>query len=110
MRHAAVIVLFAFGLAACSQAPTQQQTTLGTTYAPAMAAAPPQHSARHAVNVIGSPFYGLFKAVACVGSVAIAAPTAALIELTTRPDKVAMRRSLDAGVAHNCGGPAVLQD
>ena len=61
-----------------------------------------------AVTVIGTPFYAVFKLTGCILTVAIAAPGAALLELTNRPNKRQERAQLDAGVAHNCGGSYVL--
>lgn len=93
-------------LAACSQTPTERQTAFGTAQATSVSA---ETERRGAVNAIGTPFYALFKAVGCVGTVVIAAPAAAVVELTDRADKAALRQSLDRGVGHNCGGSWVLR-
>ena len=97
-------------VAACSQTPTERQTAFGSIQAsgPGVDARPPRDESA-AVNIIGTPFYALFKATACVASVVIAAPAAGLIALTDRPDKAAMRRSLDQGVGENCGGSYLLR-
>jgi hypothetical protein len=99
-------------VAACSQTPTERQTAFPTaerTPAGTVVYREPRRDASGAVSVVGTPFFALFKATACVASVAIAAPAAGLIALTDRPDKAAMRRSLDQGVGHNCGGSYVLR-
>lgn len=61
-----------------------------------------------ATAAIGTPFYLVFKAVGCVATVAIAAPGRAVLGLTDRPDRDAVGRELERGVAHNCGGPWTL--
>ncbi|MDX6749143.1 hypothetical protein SH611_04930 [Geminicoccaceae bacterium 1502E] len=61
-------------------------------------------SGRPAVGIIGTPFYALFKGVACVATVTVAAPAAAAMQLTDRRDKEEVRQSLDDGVGRNCGG------
>ena len=95
-------------VAACSQTPTERQTAFGTSQATSVSAEA-ERKGRGAVNVIGTPFYALFKAVGCVGTVVIAAPAAAVVDLTDRPDKAALRQNLDRGVGHNCGGSYVLR-
>jgi len=95
-------------VAACSQTPTERQTAFGTSQATSVSAEA-ERKGRGAVNVIGTPFYALFKAVGCVGTVVIAAPAAAVVDLTDRPDKAALRQNLDRGVGHNCGGSWVLR-
>jgi hypothetical protein len=73
-------------------------------------AAPPPPPAQpiSAVNVIGTPFLIAFKIPACVATVAIAGPAAALQQLAAptedglQPD---IRPALDAGVEANCGPP-----
>lgn len=56
-----------------------------------------------ALRAIGTPVYAAFKAVGCVGTAALAAPGAALLAMTDRPDKEALTRELERGLAHNCG-------
>lgn len=90
MWRAAFLGALALALAACAGRPGE----------------PP--SGRPAVGLLGTPFYALFKAVSCVATVGIAAPGAALVQLTDRPDKEELRRSLDHGVGHNCGGSWVI--
>jgi hypothetical protein len=120
MQRTAASILAVCLLGACSYDGTQRQAAVPpmTTAAPHTSAvyyrdpavvAPVPRGAATTVNVVGTPFYALFKAVACVGTVAIAGPTAGLVELTARPDKAQMQRSLGAGVAHNCGGSYVLR-
>jgi|GEM_PF-2484259 len=95
-------------VAACSQTPTERQTAFGSPQATTVSAGA-ERAGRNAVTVIGTPFYALFKAVGCVGTVVLAAPAAAVVELADRPDKAALRQSLDRGVGHNCGGSWVLR-
>jgi hypothetical protein len=95
-------------VAACSQTPTERQTAFGAPQATAVSPEA-ERGGRSAVTVIGTPFYALFKAVGCVGTVVLAAPAAAVVELADRPDKAEMRQSLDRGVGHNCGGSWVLR-
>jgi hypothetical protein len=112
MRPTAIL-LAAAALAACGHTPTERQAALppaGQQVAnPHWIDTQARRNATSAVNVIGTPFYALFKATACVATAAIAAPAAGLIGLTDRPDKERMRRQLDDGVAANCGGSYVLR-
>lgn len=107
------LVLAAAMLAACSHSPTERQAALppaGQQVAePHWIDAQARRNATSTVNVIGTPFYALFKATACVATAVIAAPTAGVIGLTNRPDKARMRRQLDDGLAANCGGSYVLR-
>jgi hypothetical protein len=107
MRQVTMALLVVL-LGACSQTPSERQTAFGTPQATAVSAEA-ERRGRGAVNVIGTPFYALFKAVGCVGTVVLAAPAAAVLELTDRADKAAMRQSLNRGVGHNCGGSYVLR-
>lgn len=86
MRHAALLGLVAMLLGGCA--------TSG----------PEPVSGRPAVGIIGTPFFALFKGVTCVATVAVAAPGAALVQLTERGDKEQLRAELDHGVGRNCGG------
>ncbi len=61
-----------------------------------------------ALRAIATPVHVAFKAVGCVATVALAAPGAALLAMTDRPDKVRLGGDLEQGVAHNCGGPWTL--
>jgi hypothetical protein len=69
---------------------------------------PPQAEPVTPVSVIGTPFLIAFKIPACVATVAIAGPAAALQQLAAptqdglQPD---IRPALDAGMAANCGPP-----
>lgn len=73
---------------------------------------PDNHTVAHpgdaAVSVVGTPFYFVFKSVACVASVAIAAPMAGLAALSESPSAPEVRRGLGDGVNQNCGPPYVL--
>jgi hypothetical protein len=60
------------------------------------------------VAVIGTPFYLVFKAVTCAGTLVIAPPVSALVALTDRDDKAAIRRGIDEGTSQNCGGSWIL--
>ncbi len=114
MRPTVILALAACLLTACSQTPTERQSTFGA--APSVTTAwgqdgalRPRRDGSGALTVIGTPFYALFKAVGCVGTVLIAAPAAGVIALTDRPDKREMRRQLDYGVGENCGGSYALR-
>lgn len=69
---------------------------------------PEQANGAAVVTALGTPFYALFKATACVGSVIIAAPTAAGLALTDRPEREDERYALYAGVGENCYGSYVM--
>lgn len=109
MRHLGIVLAAAVVVSACAQT---QQPGLVTAEAPIFVRAEPSPVARRnaagTVNVIGTPFYALFKAVACVGSVVVAAPTAGLVALTDRHDRHAIQANLHRGVGLNCGGSWVL--
>ncbi len=120
MHRTAASILAICLIGACSYTGTERQAAvppmsaaapgaIAPTYRGPVAQATVPRAAATTVNVVGTPFYALFKAVACVGTVAIAGPTAGLVGLTARPDKAEMQRSLGAGVAHNCGGSYVLR-
>ena len=70
--------------------------------------APPQTQPVSPVSVIGTPFLIAFKIPACVATMAIAAPAAALQQLAApgedglQPD---IRPALDGGIYANCGPP-----
>lgn len=70
----------------------------------AACSASPERPDGGATAAIGTPFYAAFKAVGCVATVALAAPGSALVAMTDRPDKEAVTRELERGVAHHCGG------
>lgn len=69
---------------------------------------PPQVQPVSPVSVFGTPFLIAFKIPACVATVAIAGPAAALQQMAAptedglQPD---FRPALDAGIAANCGPP-----
>jgi hypothetical protein len=86
-RHGAIaVLLFLFG---CTESPP-----------------PPQSVST--ITAIGTPFLIAFKIPACVATVVIAGPAAALQQLAApnedglQPD---IRPALDAGLVHNCGPP-----
>jgi hypothetical protein len=60
------------------------------------------------LTVVGTPFYALFKGVACVASTLLAAPASAGLALSDRPDRDIVRAHLNEGVGQNCGGSYVL--
>lgn len=66
------------------------------------------HPGDAAVSVVGTPFYLVFKSVACVASVAIAAPVAGVAALSESRLAPEVRRGLGNGVSQNCGPPYVL--
>jgi hypothetical protein len=66
--------------------------------------ATPERPDGGALAAIGTPVYALFKGVACVATVAVAAPGASALALTDRRDKATLTRELERGVAANCGG------
>ncbi len=57
-----------------------------------------------ALAAIATPVFVLGKGVACLATVAVAAPTATAWALTDRPDREVHTRMLESGVAANCGG------
>ena len=113
MRPTATLVLAACLVAGCSYTPTERQSTYGSTYATTAASPDIQTRARRdasgAVNLIGTPFYALFKATACVLSAVVAGPAVGVIALTDRPDKARVRQELSEGVGENCGGSYLLR-
>lgn len=74
----------------------------------AACSASPERPDGGALRAIGTPVYAAFKAVGCVATVAVAAPGAALLAMTDRPDRARLGGDLEQGVAHNCGGPWTL--
>jgi hypothetical protein len=61
------------------------------------------------VTVLGTPFYALFKATACVVSTVIAVPSSAALALTDRINREEERQALHGGLGYNCYGSYVLQ-
>ena len=57
---------------------------------------------------LGTPFKVLFKATACVLSTAIAAPSAAVLSITDRPEREEEVQGLARGVGRNCYGSYAL--
>lgn len=69
---------------------------------------PPPPNSVATITAVGTPFLIAFKIPACVATVAIAGPAAALQQLAApnedglQPD---IRPALDAGMVQNCGPP-----
>jgi hypothetical protein len=69
---------------------------------------PPPPNSVSTITVVGTPFLIAFKIPACVATVAISGPAAALQQLAApnedglQPD---IRPALDAGMVQNCGPP-----
>ena len=61
------------------------------------------------VTAIGTPAFLILKVPTCVGSVLIAAPTAAITGLAPTAQARDIRRDIDDGLRYNCGPPYVLQ-
>lgn len=66
--------------------------------------ATPERPDGGALATLGTPVYAVFKGVACVATVALAAPIAGAVALADRPDRAARTTELERGVAANCGG------
>jgi hypothetical protein len=101
MRRA-VVALLAVSLAACATAGAPAPGSR------AESGEPPAHPGDVLVAVIGTPFFLIFKAVTCAGTLVIAPPVSALAALTDRHDKAEIRRSIDEGTSQNCGGSWIL--
>ena len=61
------------------------------------------------VTALGTPFYALFKAAACVASAIIVVPSSAALALTDRPQRELEREALHEGLGRNCYGSYILQ-
>lgn len=103
--RAAVALILAGVVAGCATEPPAD--TPGEVYAGPVYAADPA-AGRWAVAALGTPFYIAFKAAVCAGSLAIAAPTSALIAVSGPQAREEGLSVLGAGVAQNCGPPYVL--
>jgi ABC-type uncharacterized transport system permease subunit len=88
MRMALVSILLAAGLAGCTNPQTGQHPT--------------------ALDVIGSPFYVVFKGTTCLASALLAAPAGAVTSLSTSPYRDETLADLSNGVDQNCGGRWVM--
>jgi hypothetical protein len=116
MRIKGWIAVAALALAACAAdapppPPPSENVMVGlATKEESLAArAEPQraHAGDLAVSVIGTPFLWIVKGVACVATVAIAAPAGAVLAL--RPDIYRQEAPyLGDSVAASCGPPWVL--
>jgi hypothetical protein len=60
-------------------------------------------------GAIGTPFYALFKATACIVSAVVVAPSAAALALTDRLERDEERAAMYAGLGRNCYGSYALQ-
>jgi hypothetical protein len=91
-KHWPVLLALSLGLSGCAEPPPPAQPV-------------------SAVSVVGTPFLIAFKVPACVATLAIAGPAAALQQLAApnedrlQPD---IRPALDAGIDENCGPPYVV--
>jgi hypothetical protein len=93
------------------QAPAGRASSDALENEPYVTAEPlhPHHTAGEwAVAVVGTPFYWVFKSAVCVGSVAVAAPTSAVVALGGYHAREEGLEILGEGVAQNCGPPWVL--
>jgi hypothetical protein len=90
------LALLALTAAGCTAPPRRD---------PAAPVNPAVYDGGLALAVIGTPFYALAKATACVGSALIAAPSSAGLALSDRSRRYEEREALQEGVATNCGGP-----
>ncbi|MCS7267997.1 MAG: hypothetical protein N2038_06470 [Geminicoccaceae bacterium] len=70
----------------------------------AACAASPERPDGGALAAIALPVFVAFKAAGCAVTIAFAAPGAAVVQLTDRPDRERLVADLERGVAHNCGG------
>ena len=111
----AVALLLACGLAGCASPPPEPPPDVAPRALEPQAAEPFAREAwaepgagEWAVAAVGTPFFLVFKTVACVGSVAIAAPTSALIALGGHQAREEGLDVLGSGVSQNCGPPYVL--
>jgi hypothetical protein len=66
--------------------------------------ASPERPDGGALVAVGTPVLVALKGAACVATVAVVAPTAAVWALTDRPERQRVQRELEEGVAANCGG------
>jgi len=112
MRWSAHLLVLSVFLAGCSYSNGERQGAFPTAERQAdgtIVYREPKRDGSTAVAIVGTPFFAVFKAVTCVATVVVAAPTAGVIALTDRSDKHRMRQSLDDGVGENCGGPYYLR-
>jgi hypothetical protein len=61
------------------------------------------------VTAVGTPFYALFKATACLVSAVVAVPSTAALALTDRPERQEEQAAMYAGLGHNCYGSYALE-
>lgn len=89
--HRVALLVFLLGLSSCAAPPPDQRVST--------------------VSAVGTPFLIALKVPACVATVLVAGPAAALQQLAApnedglQPD---IRPALDAGVDENCGPPYVV--
>lgn len=113
MRVMGSIATITLALSACATStpppPENVMVGLASKEESLAAAAEPEraHGGDWVVSVLGTPFLWLFKGVACVTTVAIAAPAGAVLAL--RPDVYRQEAPfLGDSVATHCGSPWVL--
>lgn len=94
----ALAAALALALAGCATAPAPDD-------AAAESDRHPSGAGEWALTVLATPYLLAFKGVACVASLAVAPPTAALYVLTNQPNAGAVSRSLGEGIDKNCGPP-----
>ena len=102
MRLALSGLIAALALGGC------QTTQTGPREPPSTAYRASAHPGDTVVSVVGTPFLWVVKSVACVATVAIAAPVAGISALSESPFAPEVQRSLGDGVSANCGPPWVL--
>ena len=61
------------------------------------------------VTTLGTPFYALFKATACLVSAVVAVPSTAALALTDRPEREEEQAAMYAGLGRNCYGSYALE-
>ncbi|MBI1180684.1 MAG: hypothetical protein GC201_09005 [Alphaproteobacteria bacterium] len=88
MRILILSILMAAGLAGCANPETGKQAT--------------------ALDVIGTPFYVVFKGTTCLATALLAAPASAVTSLSTSPYRDETLSQLSSGVDQNCGGRWVM--
>jgi hypothetical protein len=74
-------------------------------------AAPPPDQQVSVTSAVGTPFLIAFKVPACVATVLVAGPAAALQQLAAPNEdglQSDIRPALDAGIYENCGPPYVV--
>ena len=60
-------------------------------------------------TTLGTPFYALFKATACLVSAVVAVPSTAALALTDRPQREDEQAAMYAGLGRNCYGSYAME-